>query len=840
MTESRDRETPNGDARRRPSWRTRLLLVALGVGLSLLALVALEATLAALGLGEDHLYDDPYVGFAPGSDLFARQRTDDGAEVYRTRPEKLAFFNEQTFAADKPDDGYRVFALGGSTTAGRPYDDRVAFPRWLELYLSAADPSRTWEVVNAGAISYASYRVVVLMQELVRYQPDLFLVYTGHNEFLEERSYSRILEQPEAWRRARTWLSHFRFASLLRRGVGALDGEEEGEAPEDASTLAPEVVARLDSWSGLERYERDDELEAGVIEHFEFNLRQMVRIARDHGARLVLVQPASNVLDFSPFKSQHRAGLAAGERERFADLLSAGRERLEQGDPVGAAELLREAREIDPRHAEARFRLGRALFAADRVEEAHAELIAAKEEDVAPLRALEPLVSAVERVAGEEGVPLVPLRDLLREDSRRRFGHPILGEVYLLDHVHPDVPVHSRIAEEVMGLLVDDGTVRPADGWSAEARRAIYRREVAAFDDEYRARRDLNLAKVLGWAGKLEEAETPLRRAARELPDEPEVWLNLGIVYQRTGRPERSLEALLRARELAPGWELVHFNLGVTYGRLDRLDEGVASLRRALEIRPDYPEAQRNLGVLLRRSGDLDASLAALDAAERSGVEDELVSLDRALVYRRQGRLEEALGLLRRLVEASPDDPEARTELGITLARAGDLDAAASQLRRAVELDPAHAEALYNLGVVHAQQGDREAAERLYRRTLDIVPHHPQAHNNLGILSAARGDLEAARRHFETAVQGDPGYAEAYLNLGVALDGLGRGPEALAAVERAVELEPANPRFQLALGRLYAARGRAADALRHLERARSGGEAVPEGLLTELRRAAGR
>ncbi|HMB54347.1 MAG TPA: hypothetical protein VKU40_13595, partial [Thermoanaerobaculia bacterium] len=506
-----DAPTPARDAKKRPSWRQRLLLVALGIALPVLLLALVELALTLFGVGDDHRYDDPFVGFSPGSDLFALRRPADGPAVYATNPEKLTFFNEQRFAAEKPEDGYRIFSLGGSTTAGRPYDDRVAFARWLGLYLDAADPSREWESVNAGAISYASYRVVVLMRELVRYEPDLFVVYTGHNEFLEERSYEDILDQPPAVRRVRSWLSGFRFASLVRSWTAPEPEAEagDGEAPK---TLAPEVVAKLDGWTGLDRYERDDELTRSVLEHFEFNLRQMVRIARDHGAAIVFVEPVSNLADFSPFKSEHTVGLTAADRARAEELLAAGRERLEAGDAAAATGLFAEALAFDPRHAELHYRHGQALLAAGDGEAAYAAFVRAKDEDVAPLRALEPVVAAVRRVAAEEGVPLVPLRDELEAENRRRFGHPALGDAYLLDHVHPDVPVHSLVAERVLDLMVEEGTVEPAAGWGEERRAEIYQAELAGFDREYYARRDLNLSKVLGWAGKLEEAEKPLRR----------------------------------------------------------------------------------------------------------------------------------------------------------------------------------------------------------------------------------------------------------------------------------------------------------------------------------------
>ncbi len=815
----------------RPGWLHRLALVALGVALAVGLLAALEGVLRLAGAGEDLLYDDPFVGFAPGSELFARQRLPDGSEVYATRPEKLAFFNPQRFAARKPAGGYRVFALGGSTTFGRPYDDRVSFARWLERYLDAADPSRRWEVVNAGGVSYASYRVVLLMRELVRYQPDLFVVYTGHNEFLEERSYGDLVHQNPLLGRLRMDLSRLRFAALARQ----VWRRAEGPPAKPAGTLAPEVATRLDGWTGLAAYHRDETLEAAVVEHFTYNLEQMVHLARDHGAAIVFVEPVENLKDFSPFKSQHADGLPPADRRRAEELLERGEQRLAAGDPAAALPALEASRDLDPAYAETRFRLGRALLALGRTEEARAAFEQARDLDVAPLRALGALHRAVRRVAGRLDVPLVDLPALLAADDRRRGGSGIPGDELLLDHVHPDIPVHSLIARRVLDLLAADGVVHPAPGWGEERAAAIYRRVVGSLDRQDYARRDLNLAKVLGWAGKLEEAERPLVRAAAVLPDDAEVQLNLGVLYQRTGRPAPALAALDRAAALAPERPSVHFNRGVVLTQLGRTDAAIAELEQALRLRPDYPEAEHDLGVLYRQRGDLDKAAAALRAALAAHPDAPEVQRNLALVDRDRGRFREAVAGFRRLLAAHPDDTAARTALGVTLASMGRLDDAAAELERAAAAAGSGAEPLYNLGLVYARQGRGADAEATYRRALERRPDHPDALNNLGILLASRGELDEARELLARAVAAAPDNADAVFNLGVAEDNAGHPDEALRRIRRAVELAPDNGRFHYALGALYAARGDLARARTHLERATALGQAVPPELLARVR-----
>ena len=767
--------------------RKKLLLIACGLVLPVALLALLEGGLALFGVGEEHLYDDPFVGFAPGSPLFVAQTLPSGERVYVTNPGKRAFFNEQRFPAEKAPGTYRIFALGGSTTAGRPYDDRVSFSRWLERYATAADPTRRWEVINAGADSYASYRIVVLMKELVHYSPDLFVVYTGHNEFLEERSYPQFAHQSPALLRLRTWLSGFRFAALARQALAGVSGGA-------AKTVLPdEVTTRLDVWKGLDAFHRDDALERDVVEHFDANLERMVALARDHGVGLVFVAPVSNLKDFSPFKSEHRADLAEKDRARFEAAFGEGKADLADGDPRAALARFDEATAIDPDYADLHFRRGRALFALGDFAAARAAFVRAKDLDVAPLRALEPIVAAVGEVARRHGVPLIDLPALLAADCRAKYGHDVLGEEYLVDHVHPDMAVHSLIAERLLDVLVERGAAHPGASWSAAARQRIYDREVASLDRRYYAERDLKLAKVLGWAGKLEEAEPPLLRAAEVLTDDPDLHLELGTLYEKTGRFQPAAGELERAVALDPASPPAHFNLGVTYGQLGRFTDGIGQLQEALRLRPDYAEALYNLGVLQREAGDLPAAIATLERvrAIRPGAAEVHRAL--GLAYRLAGRDADAATELTEAVRLDPRAGTTHTELAVALARQGLLDEAAGELKEAIAADPSDAEAWYNLGLLESGRGHTADALAAYRQAIAANPHHAPAHNNLGIALAGRGDLAGAERELQAAIEADPGYAEAHLNLGVVYDQTGRRADAVAEVEQRPRPQPPRP-----------------------------------------------
>ena len=104
--------------------------------------------------------------------------------------------------------------------------------------------------VNAGGISYASYRVAHLMEELINYQPDLFIIYTGHNEFLEERTYGQIKDIPPLVRSTLAVLSKTRTWAAMTQALQQVGVNQEPEQ-QDKDTMAVEVDTILDRSAGL-------------------------------------------------------------------------------------------------------------------------------------------------------------------------------------------------------------------------------------------------------------------------------------------------------------------------------------------------------------------------------------------------------------------------------------------------------------------------------------------------------------------------------------------------------------------------------------------------------------
>ena len=685
-----------------------------GAIVTALFFVVLEGLLAVAGVRPRAFEEDPYVGFSGRSPLFVEVREPDGTVMMERAPAKASLFNLQRFPKAKAPGTTRIFCMGGSTTYGHPYEDPTSFCGWLRELLAAAQPDHRWEVINAGGISYASYRVALLMEELVRYDPDLFIVYSGHNEFLERRTYPQIIALPRPVRGLGAVASRTRTWTAVEQVVDRVRPRRTAEAPA-TDVLNAEVTTLLDDVVGPAAFTRDDRLREQVMRHFRFNLARMVDIARSVDAKAIFVTPASNLRDSPPFKSEHRPGLTADETARWTTLVQEGLAATRGGDFATAAGRFAEAAAIDPRHAEGQFALGQSLLQLDRFEEARRALEAARDEDICPLRALTPMPGIVREVAAERGVPLV---DFVRM-ADERAPHRIPGSETFLDHVHPTIEGYRLIALALLDEMAADGLVEPRADWGEEGVRQVVAAVEGRLDNHVLATGVLNLSKTLGWAGKLAEAY----RLAQQ------------------------------ALELDPGSVQVQYQAGLTADLLGRLDEAMWHYQRAIEIEPTADVAHGNLAVGLEKKGRLPEAVAhyrlAFQYSSAEELEHNRANLANALLlygYRVYGelRFDEAVALLEEADRVRPNDPEILNRLGVALMAAGQPQAAVERLEAAARIRPDDAGGLNRLALAQALAGRPVEAAAAYREALALNPRVVDAPDNLFTVLGRMGRPELA------------------------------------------------------------------------------------------------
>ncbi|GMV11436.1 MAG: hypothetical protein AMXMBFR55_31700 [Gemmatimonadota bacterium] len=286
------------------------------------------------------------------------------------------------FASRKPANGFRLFVMGESTTAGFPYPRNGTFSRLLRDALRDVLPGDSVEVINLGIAATNSVAMRDLAGEVVAAHPDAVLVYAGHNEYygVLGAASARGGALAPVLVRASLQLQRLRLGMAVRRVLAGSPDAAADSAPSFMEVLARDREVVLDG----------DLFERGAAQ-YGANLGALLATFRRAGIPVFVASQASNVRDQAPFASPSNAA---------ADTAYAGaRAALAGGDSSAARDGFARARDLDV----VRFR--------------------------APGR----FTSIVREAAAQGGARYVPVEERFASASG---GMP--GRDLFLEHVHPN------------------------------------------------------------------------------------------------------------------------------------------------------------------------------------------------------------------------------------------------------------------------------------------------------------------------------------------------------------------------------------------------------------------
>lgn len=596
-------------------------ILAVIIGLSLILLI--EVLLMAAGVSP--LKDrDPFVGFEGSNRLFVR--SPDRENTYILNPSKEKYFNPRKFQYPKPDGTFRVVSFGGSTTFGRPYINDTSFPSWFSGMLNNAQNSIRFENINVGGISYASYRIKRLMEEMSGFSPDLYILYAGHNEFLEARTFEEIIKEPEPKRVLRTILHRSRIYTVINDLLTSTATEKGDELHED-------VQARLEVIGGYELYRRDEAFTEGVTTQFRDSLAEIIEFCRKKDIPLILCTLTSNLTGISPFKSQHRGDLTRKELADWNSLFEAARDEEAGNNYQEALKYVLSAERIDDLFADQYFFKGKILMRLGRVAEARESFIRARDEDIVPLRALESFNKSIRELAEEHDVPLADVETAFREAAPN--GLP--GNELFVDHVHPTIKGQQLIAWTLLNTAVDNNLL-PGDPVPEKEfrKRALDYLQTAysRITPRYRAMGHWGVGRLYHWAGKYQEARNSLNIAWKSIKDIAEIPYLLGDLELLRRNPQHAFMYFEEARRI--GGEEVRTAYGIAKAAL-QLRDGAMAIRVLETIPPTQRDAVIHPGLSgegLLLTEDTDGAIRNLKEAV-SRVPDSrrfLYSLTRAYI----------------------------------------------------------------------------------------------------------------------------------------------------------------------------------------------------------------
>jgi tetratricopeptide (TPR) repeat protein len=642
---------------RRPTGRPRAGFLTVTILLPFLLLAALEGVLRLTHYGPDlSLFASEQVG---GRSYLVMNP--DVKDRYFSHVEFSPNTSPDYFTIPKAANTFRIFCLGGSTTVGYPYGYVGSFSTFLRDRLRALFPERRIEVINLGLTATNSFTVNDIAGELPAYEPDLLIVYDGHNEFYGALGIASHESAGSArWlTRAYLKLIHVRSFLLLRNGVRWVSRLfSAGIVPDRGGTM-------------MERLARDQYIAYGsksyraCLSNFGENLRELASLCAEQKIPLLLSSQASNLRDRPPFVSGRRDELGDADRAALDESIRAGRDLRKRGEFDSALSFFRRAVRIDSLHADVHYEIARCLDTLGRKPEARREYLQARDYDELRFRTSGDFNEAIRGACRDGSARFVDIEMSLTGQS----PDSLLGNNLMLEHLHPNLRGYFLMAKEYARSMRDEGMLASREEW--EKRDTLGDEELfrnwAGTDLDLRcaARRIESLTSSWPFTGASLAPSSPHGKAAIDrivdgIAGGNSTWEQGHVAAARyyestghTGEAEREYGALMNQLPYNVSAYLI---VGQLYLRTNQNGKAYGILRKSLEIEPTR-YASLALGTIDINEQRPDSAIPMLEQAvglSQSAAERAESGTTLAIAYSRNGMKDRAVEELKTILAGNP------------------------------------------------------------------------------------------------------------------------------------------------------------------------------------------
>ena len=520
-------------------------------------------------------------------------------------------FKPGVMRAYKTENTFRIFCIGESSMFGTPYAMSATIPAILRKQLRHLYPERDIEVINLGAAAINSNVILDVTKRLFDLQPDLILLYAGHNEFygpdgvgasLIERSLPFAIPLKYSARDLR-----------LVRGVQNLLRSTSGSSPEGERNMMKQVSENT--------YVRLDAPEADrVFRILESNLAGIVGLCNSHGVPLIVSDATSNLL-FPPFAYD---SVAAGKDRR--ELFSAIPRMFESGKYESLLAALTQVFLADSTNAFVDYWLGRCYLATGAIVRGKELLVKGKDNDLLKFRAPERTNAIFRNVCRAFNIPLVSSDSLFM--SLTPSGLPP-GDTLFWEHLHPNARGYYEIAGLFLQKIIQLGILHPDP-------RTGPRRESLPFDSDSlsipwldHAYADLSIRFLTsrwpfhGYKARtyvIDSAGGTLRQIAADVYTHTLGWnegcYRSAAYFESRGGYRNARTTYESLVEEHPNDYHTLYMLGNLEKENGHLAEAAARYRLAIAVNPRFAFSRIDLALLLINAGDYDGAIQHLQTAD--------------------------------------------------------------------------------------------------------------------------------------------------------------------------------------------------------------------------------
>jgi tetratricopeptide (TPR) repeat protein len=348
--------------------------------------------------------------------------------------------NTITYKVEKDDSLRRILCLGGSTTAGFPYDNLPTFPTMLRLKLNDYYDNLHFETVNLGISAINSHSVLDIVEETLDLQPDAVVVYMGHNEFYGVFGGASTQSAGASWLVGlMLGLDDFAIVQNLQT---LLAGNDERRSRQDRTLMAQMVEEQF--------IPLDSELYRHTRDAFRDNYTELVDFYIKHGIPVFISTLVSNEADLEPFSSRWKNR----DNSTIETMWIAAKAAETLGEFGQADSLYTSLFYLDSSHARVVYKQAQLQLRRGHSARAKELFIRAREMDGMRFRAPLEWNAIIRELSKNNGVALIPMDSI--------FSHfsidGIIGRELILEHLHPNWYGYNLMADVITRTLSESNT----------------------------------------------------------------------------------------------------------------------------------------------------------------------------------------------------------------------------------------------------------------------------------------------------------------------------------------------------------------------------------------------
>ncbi|MGA9118044.1 MAG: tetratricopeptide repeat protein [Bacteroidota bacterium] len=532
------------------------------------------------------------------------------------------------FPIPKPKGTFRIFCLGGSTTVGFPYGYEGSFPTFLRERLKAIFPDRSIEVINLGMTATNSFTTLDIGRELFSYEPDLLIVYDGHNEFYGALGVASHESVSSSRWMTELYLSLLKFRTFVVLRDVTVWIKSLVKPPSDMTDGT--MMERLAKGKEVDRWSPEY---MAARRYFAQNLEDLVHLAREHHVPIMFGTQVSNLRDLPPFVSGRSQTLSPASLRRLDRFYSGGDSLSHARHFHDAIQAYDSALALDSTRADLHFDLARALDSLHRFPAARQEYIRARDFDRLRFRTSSDFNDIIMSLSSPPGVVAIDLEHVLAAHS----PDSLIGRTLILEHVHPTARGAFLIAKAYANAMDQSGLVSSREDWT---RRDTIpddslwsRKSLTVLDDLAAAKRITTLTSYWPFHESLSPSiptsprDTVLDQFADLMIEGEWTWEHAheaaGLWYQSQGRFADAAGEYAAIVAQFPFSSSTLLRLAEVSITLKRYDEAEKALERSLDLAPTFAAA-RMAGSLHMVKGEYAQALALFNrAALMAGNEQE-------------------------------------------------------------------------------------------------------------------------------------------------------------------------------------------------------------------------